>query len=228
MLPAEPLHQLHQTVRAASEERVAFFLGDQSFEDRFDIFDRARAVGVEHFDHGAHTFKKIGSHRELFAARAQNGGYAHAAFPRELGYRRHGGEPDATTKYHDVLPVGLEFEADAQRPDHIESIPWLEIGQASGAAADDFIKELQASARARDAINALGPAEPDLALVGRRTQQMEKLTGLGGERFGRGLDDEMFVFVVDPFMSDDRTQGFLGWALGRRMAGVWFADHESG
>jgi hypothetical protein len=39
---------------------------------------------------------------------------------------------------------------------------------------------------------------------------MKELAGPGGKRFRRGLDDEVFVLVIDPLVGDDGTQRFLG------------------
>src|SRR5215510_12731684 len=100
VLLAEPLHQLHQPVRAAGVERIGTLLGDQPLENRLDVLDRARAVGIEHRDHVADLGEEISAERELATARAQDGGDLDAVLARELRDRAHGGKPDAAAEHH--------------------------------------------------------------------------------------------------------------------------------
>ena len=57
---------------------------------------------------------------------------------------------------------------------------------------------------------------------------MKELAGLGSERLGRRLDDEVLVLVVDPFVGDDGTKALLGGALRRRVAVTGFSSGHGG
>ena len=66
-----------------------------------------------------------------------------------------------------------------------------------------------------DAIDALRPAQPQLAVIGRRAEQVEELPRLDRQRLGRGLDDQMLVFGIDPVVRDmtgasDSSAGICG------------------
>src|SRR5262249_59083004 len=122
--------------------------------------------------------EQLARHDEFRAARAQDGGDADAALARELGDRRQRGEPDAAAEHDDVLPGRIDAEADPERADHVEVVAVLEGGEPVGAAADAFVEELDAAAGAVDAVDALRPAQPQLALIGRGAEQVEELPGL--------------------------------------------------
>jgi hypothetical protein len=85
----------------------------------------------------------------------------------------------------------------------------LELREAIGAAADTLVQELDPALAVIDAIHALRPPQPQLALVRRRAEEIEELAGLDGQRPGRGIDDEVLVLCVDPLVRDDRTERFL-------------------
>src|SRR5256885_7832124 len=164
----QALRQLQEAIGAAGEKGVGLFLHDQPAQDRLDVLDPARAVRIEHLDHGPHALEEVRRQRELRAARGKNRGDAHAVLAGELRDRRHGREPDAATEHDHVLPARLQREADAQRSEHVEAVPGLQSAQTPRAAADHLVEKFDAPAGARDAVDALRPAEPKLALVGRR------------------------------------------------------------
>ena len=207
---AEAFHQLKEPVGAAGEEGIGFALRDQRLQDAFHVLDCARAVAVEHADDVADFREQVVGHHEFGAARAQNRGDANAGFARELRDRRHGGKPHAAAEHDDVLPGRIDGEAHAERPHHVERVAAIERRQPVRAAADAFVEKLDAAVLAVDAVDALRPAQPQLAFVGRRAEQIEELAGLDFERLGRGFDDEMLVFGVDPVVGDDRAQRFFG------------------
>jgi hypothetical protein len=180
-------------------------LRDQPFEDRLDVLDRAGAVGIEHGDDLADLAEQVVGHHEFRAAGAQDRGDADAALARELGDRRQGGKPDAAAEHDDVFAGRIDGEADAERPDHVELIAYFQRRQPVGAAAHAFVEKLDATVFLVDAINALRPAQPKLAGVRRRAQQIEKLAGLDRERLGRGIDDQVLVFGIDPVVGHDRA-----------------------
>src|SRR6202034_907341 len=112
--------------------------------------------------------------------------------------RPEGGDADTAAEHGDMAPGGIEAEADAERADHSEVVALRQRREPARAAADAFVEKLDTATLAIDAIDALRPAEKQFADVGRRAQQVEELTRRHGERFGRGLDDEVPIFGVHP------------------------------
>src|SRR5258706_328616 len=68
-----------------------------------------------------------------------------------------------------------------------------------------------------DPIDALRSTQPEFAFVWRRAEQVEELARFHRECLGRGIDDEMLVFGIDPVVRHDWAQRFLSWnvPLGR-------------
>src|SRR5262245_13749236 len=166
VLLAELLHQMHEPVGTTGVERIRPLLHDQALEDALDVFDRARAIGIEHADHLAHPAEQVVSHDELGTAGGEDRGHPDAIVGRELGDRSHGGEADPAAEHDDVLAAGLERETDAQRSHDVAVLTGFERGHPAGAAADAFVEEFQALTRTIDTINTLRTAQPEVAVVG--------------------------------------------------------------
>src|SRR5262249_2347685 len=119
------------------------------------------------------------------------------------------GEPPAAAEHHDVLPLRSQRKADAERADHVEVVALLQRRKPVGAAADALVEKLEPFLRSVDAVDALRPAQPQLALIGCGAQQIEELAGPHRDRLGRGLDHEVLVFGVDPLVGNDRAERLL-------------------
>ena len=106
------------------------------------------------------------------------------------------------------------MKADAERPDDVEHVAGLDCGEAVGAASHALVEKLDAAVGAVDAIDALRPAQPQFAGIGRRAQQIEELARLDGHRLGRRHQHQVLVVLVDPGVGDDRAQRLLGRNMG--------------
>src|SRR4029453_4785607 len=147
-----------------------------------DVLDRTGPVGIEHGDDIPDLGKEIVGHHEFSATGAQDRGDPDSAVPGELGDRRQGGKTDAATQHHDVLPGWINRKADAERPDHVELIARFEGRQSVGAAADAFVEKLDPAVLPTAPVDTLWAAQPELAGIRRRTEQIEELAGLDRER----------------------------------------------
>ena len=168
------------------------------------------AVAVEDGDDLANLGEEVVGHHEFGAARAQDRSDADAGFAGELRDRRQGGKADAAPEDHDVLAGWIDRKSDPERPDHVELVADFQRRKAVSAAADAFVEKLDAAVLAVDPVDALRAAQPQLAGVRGGAEQIEELAGLDRERLGRGVDDEVLVFGIDPVVGDDRAQRFLG------------------
>ena len=112
---------------------------------------------------------------------------------------------------------GLNEKPTPSGSDDVAVLAGREGRHAARAAADAFVEKLEALIGAVDAVDALRPPEPQLAVVGRGAENIEELAGPDRERFGRGGDDEVLVFLVDPVVGDHFAQQLLG----RNVGGAW-------
>src|SRR5215813_12692391 len=74
--------------------------------------------------------------------------------------------PNAAPQHRDVLPRGLELEANAQGACEVELVTRLQRRHALSAAAFTLVEELDLACRLVDPVDAHRPAHPDLGAVG--------------------------------------------------------------
>ena len=111
--------------------------------------------------------------------------------------------PDAAAEHHDVLPIRLQLEADAERTREVEIVARIEHRHAAGAAAFGLVEKFDLTGVPVDAVDAHRPAHPDLGAIGRRAEQVEHLPGIGLQRVLVHLEHDVLVFFVDRMVGDD-------------------------
>ena len=206
------LHQLEQAVRAAGEERVGSAARRSSCagsprrsRPRWCRRYRAPPMTVPTL------LEQIGRHHEFRAAGAEDRGDADAVARRRAGrsapcVARPTPRPSTTMCFQ----LGRRVKPTPSGPTMLRSSPGLSVASPRVPRPDAFVEELDAAALAIDAVDALRPAQPQLAVVGRRAEQVEELPRLDRQRLGRSVDHEVLVFGVDPVVRDDRAERFLG------------------
>jgi hypothetical protein len=175
-------------------------------------------IRIDHLNHiRAEFFKHVTRHHHVFAAGAENSRHMNAVCRGQLGQRRQRRQPNTTPQHHDILPARVEMKSDAQRTGDIEIISGLQQRHALGAAPFALIQELKMTGVLIHAVDAHGAAHPDFGSIGRRTQQMKELPGLGRQCTGRRFQQQQFIFAIDPFIgqhiADEFTSGTVGMTI---------------
>src|SRR5262245_25562783 len=101
------------------------------------------------------------------------------------------------------------MKSDAERAYDVEHVARLQGREPLGTAANAFVEKLDAAAGVVDAVHALRPPQPQLARVGRWTQEIEELARLDGKGLRGCRDDEVLVLVIDRVVRHHRAQSLL-------------------
>ena len=92
-----------------------------------------------------------------------------------------------------------------QRAGDVEVVARLQRRHAARAAAFGLVEKLDLAGGLVDAVDAHRPAHPHFGAIGRRAEQMEHLPRVGFQRVLMHLEHDVLVFLVDPFVGNDRS-----------------------
>ena len=177
VLPAEPLHQLHEPVRAAGVERIRPALPRSAARRIASTFSTALLPSVSSTEIDLADLRRTGRPPSRIRRCARSGSRSRATpfspASCEIGAKVASPTPRPSTTT--LFQPGSSVKPTPERPDHVERVADRERREPAGAAADAFVEELDAAGRAVDPVDALRPAQPQLAHVGRGTQQVEEL-----------------------------------------------------
>ena len=143
----------------------------------------------------------------------------------ELGERRQRGEPDAAAEHDDVLPAGLEAEADAERARDVELSAGLQHRHAERAAPLAFVEEFEPSAGPVYAVYAHRPAHPYFRAVRGGAEEMEELARFRAERALRRVEHQELVGLVHQVVRDHAAHELARYPVG---IGVRLAEAHRG
>ena len=135
-------------------------------------------------------------------ASTQDSSDYYTIFCCQLGERCESGKANAPTQNDDVFPAFFQLEALAKRTCNIEFVAGGEEAHAPCPASLELVKEFNLLGWLVDPIHAHGAAHPDLCTIGRRAKEMEHLARVGGQGMIMHLQNEVLVFLVDPFIRD--------------------------